>query len=82
VNRAVPDAELEDFVNALAARIGSFDKLALANTKRLVNEARLPRRRDQRRLGRLHCFPSVWSDRPLWVVAGRGLTHTISWVTE
>jgi enoyl-CoA hydratase/carnithine racemase len=42
VNRALPDAELDDFVNALAARIDSFDKWALANTKRLVNEASLP----------------------------------------
>jgi enoyl-CoA hydratase/carnithine racemase len=42
VNRALPDAELDDFVNALAARIGSFDRWALANTKRLVNEASLP----------------------------------------
>ena len=42
VNRALPDSELDDFVRALAARIGSFDKWALANTKRLVNEASLP----------------------------------------
>ena len=36
------DAELDDFVNALATRIASFDKWAIANTKRLVNEAGLP----------------------------------------
>jgi enoyl-CoA hydratase/carnithine racemase len=42
VNRALPDDELDEFVNALAARIDSFDKWALANTKRLVNEASLP----------------------------------------
>jgi enoyl-CoA hydratase/carnithine racemase len=42
VNRALPDAELDDFVDALATRIDSFDKWALANTKRLVNEASLP----------------------------------------
>src|SRR6266404_4168722 len=42
VNRALPDAELDDFVNALATRIASFDKWAIANTKRLVNEASLP----------------------------------------
>jgi enoyl-CoA hydratase/carnithine racemase len=41
VNRALPDAELDDFVNTLANRIGSFDKWAIANTKRLVN-ASLP----------------------------------------
>src|SRR6478735_8135088 len=43
VNRALPDAELDDFVDALATRIASFDKWAIANTKRLVNEASLPR---------------------------------------
>src|SRR6266478_3657902 len=42
VNRALPDVELEDFVDALATRIASFDKWAIANTKRLVNEACLP----------------------------------------
>ena len=42
VNRALPDAELDDFVGALATRIASFDKWAIANTKRLVNEASLP----------------------------------------
>ena len=42
VNRALPDAELDNFVDALATRISSFDKWAIANTKRLVNEASLP----------------------------------------
>ena len=42
VNRALPDAELDNFVDALATRIASFDKWAVANTKRLVNEASLP----------------------------------------
>src|ERR1700726_4722730 len=42
VNRALPDAELDYFVDALATRIASFDKWAIANTKRLVNEASLP----------------------------------------
>jgi enoyl-CoA hydratase/carnithine racemase len=42
VNRALPDAELDDFVDALATRIASFDKWAIANTKRLVNAASLP----------------------------------------
>ncbi len=42
VNRALPDAELDDFVDALVARITSFDQWAIANTKRLVNEASLP----------------------------------------
>jgi enoyl-CoA hydratase/carnithine racemase len=42
VNRSLPDAELDDFVDALATRIASFDKWAIANTKRLVNAASLP----------------------------------------
>jgi enoyl-CoA hydratase/carnithine racemase len=42
VNRSLPDAELDGFVEALATRIGSFDKWAIANTKRLVNAASLP----------------------------------------
>jgi enoyl-CoA hydratase/carnithine racemase len=41
VNRSLPDAELDRFVDALASRIASFDKWAIANTKRLTN-ATLP----------------------------------------
>jgi enoyl-CoA hydratase/carnithine racemase len=42
VNRALPDAELDDFVEALAMRIASFDKQAIAETKKFVNIASLP----------------------------------------
>lgn len=42
VNRSLPDVELEGFVDALATRIASFDKWAIANTKRLVNADSLP----------------------------------------
>ena len=42
VNRSLPDADLDDFVEELASRIASFDKWAIANTKRLVNAASLP----------------------------------------
>jgi enoyl-CoA hydratase/carnithine racemase len=41
VNRSLPDAELDAFVEALATRIASFDKWAISNTKRLVNAASL-----------------------------------------
>jgi enoyl-CoA hydratase/carnithine racemase len=41
VNRVLPDADLDAFVEALATRIAKFDKWAIANTKRLVN-ASLP----------------------------------------
>jgi enoyl-CoA hydratase/carnithine racemase len=42
VNRSFPDSELDGFVDALAMRIASFDKQAIAETKRLVNVASLP----------------------------------------
>src|SRR6202044_1678591 len=42
VNRSLPDAQLDAFVDALATRIASFDKQAIAETKRLVNIASLP----------------------------------------
>jgi enoyl-CoA hydratase/carnithine racemase len=42
VNRSLPDAELDAFVDSLATRISFFDKWAIANTKRLVNAASLP----------------------------------------
>ena len=42
VNRSIPDADLDAFVDSLAYRIASFDKLAIGNTKRLVNAASLP----------------------------------------
>src|SRR5713101_7865992 len=42
VNRALPDAQLDTFVDALAMRIASFDKQAIADTKHLVDIASLP----------------------------------------
>jgi enoyl-CoA hydratase/carnithine racemase len=42
VNRAFPDTELDAFVDALATRIASFDKQAIAETKRLVDVNSLP----------------------------------------
>jgi enoyl-CoA hydratase/carnithine racemase len=42
VNRSLPDAELDDFVEALALRISTFDKQAIAETKRLVDVNSLP----------------------------------------
>jgi enoyl-CoA hydratase/carnithine racemase len=42
VNRALPDSDLDGFVDALANRIASFDKQAISETKRLVNIASLP----------------------------------------
>lgn len=42
VNRSLPDAELDGFVDALATRISKFDGNAIATTKRLVDSATLP----------------------------------------
>jgi enoyl-CoA hydratase/carnithine racemase len=42
VNRALPDTELDGFVDALARRIASFDRRALAAAKNLVNQVSLP----------------------------------------
>src|SRR5215467_12055198 len=42
VNRALPDSELDSFVEALAMRLASFDKQAVAETKHLVDIASLP----------------------------------------
>ncbi len=42
VNRALPDAELDGFVDGLAQRIATFDKQAIAETKRLADIASLP----------------------------------------
>jgi enoyl-CoA hydratase/carnithine racemase len=42
VNRSMPDNQLDAFVDALAERISSFDKQAIADTKRLVDLNSLP----------------------------------------
>src|SRR6478752_10847442 len=42
VNRALPDGNLDDFVDALARRISSFDKRSIAAAKKLVNAGSLP----------------------------------------
>jgi len=42
VNRALPDAELDAFVDTMARRIAGFDKQAIAEIKRLVDIPTLP----------------------------------------
>jgi enoyl-CoA hydratase/carnithine racemase len=42
VNRALPDEQLDPFVDALARRIARFPLIGLADTKRRVNEIALP----------------------------------------
>ncbi len=42
VNRSLPDAQLDGFVDSLARRIASFDRRAIAAAKNLVNQVSLP----------------------------------------
>lgn len=42
INRAVPDAELDAFVDAFARRIAGFDKPAIAEAKALIDDVTLP----------------------------------------
>src|SRR5467141_1458780 len=42
VNRALPDKELDGFVDALATRIASFDRRPIAAAKKLINDVSLP----------------------------------------
>src|SRR5579872_4083132 len=62
VNRALPDAELDGFVDALARRIASFDRRAIAAAKHLVNKVSLPSA--DRLLDALNSFQTslTWSE--------------------
>jgi enoyl-CoA hydratase/carnithine racemase len=62
VNRALPDAELNDFVDTLARRIASFDRRAVAAAKNLVNQVSLPSA--DRLLDALNSFQSAlaWTE--------------------
>lgn len=42
VNRALPDAELDGFVDSLARRIAAYDRTVIGEIKALVNQATLP----------------------------------------
>jgi enoyl-CoA hydratase/carnithine racemase len=42
VNRALPDSDLDGFVDALARRIASFDRRAITAAKNLVSQVSLP----------------------------------------
>src|SRR5689334_11145081 len=42
INRALPDAELDGFVDVLARRIASFDRRSIAAAKNLINQISLP----------------------------------------
>src|SRR5262249_16786580 len=42
INRALPDAQLDAFVESFAQRLASFDKVALGAAKRSINRNALP----------------------------------------
>jgi enoyl-CoA hydratase/carnithine racemase len=42
INRALPDAQLDDFVTGLVQRLASFDKAALDDAKQAINRRALP----------------------------------------
>jgi len=42
VTRALPDAELDAFVESIVARLASFDRTSLASAKSMINRASLP----------------------------------------
>src|SRR6201984_2690814 len=62
VNRSLPDAELDGFVDALARRVASFDRRAIAAAKNLVNQVSLPSA--DRLLDALNSFQTslTWSE--------------------
>jgi enoyl-CoA hydratase/carnithine racemase len=62
VNRSLPDAELDTFVDTLARRIASFDRRAVAAAKNLVNQVSLPSA--DRLLDALNSFQTAltWSE--------------------
>ena len=62
VNRSLPDAELDGFVDALARRVASFDRRAIAAAKNLINQVSLPSA--DRLLDALNSFQTslTWSE--------------------
>jgi hypothetical protein len=63
VNRALPDAELDGFVDVLARRIASFDRRPIAAAKNLINQVSLPSA--DRLLDALNAFQTA----PTWPLA-------------
>jgi enoyl-CoA hydratase/carnithine racemase len=75
VNRSLPDTELDGFVDALARRVASFDRRAIAAAKNLVNQVSLPSA--DRLLDALNSFQTslTWSEaqQRIQVLLERGL---------
>ena len=79
VNRALPDTELDGFVDALARRIASFDRRAIAAAKNLVNQVSLPSA--DRLLDALNSFQTAltWSEaqQRIQALLERGLQRDV-----
>src|SRR5246500_5769779 len=73
VNRALPDVELDSFVDALARRIASFDRRAITAAKNLVNQVSLPSA--GRLLDALSCFQTALTWREAQQRVGALLTR-------
>src|SRR5258708_1632514 len=79
VNRSLPDAELDGFVDVLARRIASFDRRAIAAAKNLINQVSLPSA--DRLLDALNSFQTalIWSEaqRRIQALLDRGLQRDV-----
>lgn len=76
VNRSIPDAELDDFVERFARRVDSFDRKAIALAKRILNErGSLPKNEDLAATQKEFFAAATWPETQARVAAlfGRGL---------
>src|ERR1700722_14658580 len=84
INRALADAELDGFIDALARRIASFDLRAIAAAKNLINQVSLPS--SDRLLEALNSFQTAlsWTEAQQRVGAliKRGLQKDVDFEKE
>src|SRR5229473_2408555 len=84
VNRALPDTELDGFVDVLARRIASFDRRPIAAAKNLVNQVSLPSA--DRLLDALNSFETAltWPEtqRRVQALLKRGLQQDVDFEKE
>jgi enoyl-CoA hydratase/carnithine racemase len=84
INRALADAELDGFVDALARRVASFDRRAIAAAKDLINQVSLPS--SDRLLEALHSFQTAlgWAEAQdrIGALIKRGLQKDVDFEKE
>jgi enoyl-CoA hydratase/carnithine racemase len=84
INRALADAELDGFVDALARRIASFDRRAIAAAKDLINQLSLPS--SDRLLEAFHSFQTAlgWAEAQhrIGALIKRGLEKDVDFEKE